>query len=286
VTRSGSWSLPPATPAQAGHASRHRIPAGAPADPARNHRSAQRPGEAGGSGPAPPLAALPAAPPPDGSPWCRDDPRGRGPVLVPGRPACLYDISPPGAIYRPLRPAKTALSLRLALRPAYLLRAVVSGAGTAGGREGSPLRELLAVILVLQYAHTCDLRQLDEAVDLLRAELARTPETGYDRPSVLHGLACALAARHAAQVRLPDLAGALDLMRRALHALPDDDASLTMLRAARRIAAPGGPSAPCPPSISPPRSRFRTSRGWTQPAWMSRSSCSGKNSTRYPRAIW
>ena len=56
VTRSGSRLLPPATPAQAGHASGHRIPAGAPANP-RNHRPAQRPGEAGASGPAPPLAA-------------------------------------------------------------------------------------------------------------------------------------------------------------------------------------------------------------------------------------
>jgi tetratricopeptide (TPR) repeat protein len=149
-----------------------------------------------------------------------------------------------------------------------VLRVVVSGAGTDDGREGSPLRELLAVILVLQYTHTGDLRQLDEAVDLLRAELARTPETGYDRPNVLHGLAYALAARHAAQGRLPDLAEALDLMRQALDALPNDDASrggylssvgdllrqwhqhtqepeaideaITVLRAARQIAPPGG----------------------------------------------
>jgi len=46
------------------------------------------------------LAALPSAPPPDGGPWRWEDPRGRGPALVPGIPACVFDISPPGALYR------------------------------------------------------------------------------------------------------------------------------------------------------------------------------------------
>ena len=44
---------------------------------------------------------LPTMPPADGGPWRWDDPKGRGTVTVPGRPACIYDLAEPGRIYRP-----------------------------------------------------------------------------------------------------------------------------------------------------------------------------------------
>lgn len=85
--------MPPAGPAS---------PRNAPAAQDASRRpqpSARR--ETPASPAVPQLPALPAAPPPGGGPWRWDDPRGRGPVLVPASPACLYDISPPNAAYQP-----------------------------------------------------------------------------------------------------------------------------------------------------------------------------------------
>lgn len=45
--------------------------------------------------------SLPLTPPADGGAWRWKDPRGRGGVTVPAHPACIYDMTPPGAPYRP-----------------------------------------------------------------------------------------------------------------------------------------------------------------------------------------
>jgi hypothetical protein len=46
-------------------------------------------------------ASLPTMPPADGGPWQWTDPKGRGVVIVPAAPACVYDLSEPGRLYRP-----------------------------------------------------------------------------------------------------------------------------------------------------------------------------------------
>ena len=44
---------------------------------------------------------LPTMPPADGDPWLWKDPQGRGRAVVPGHPACIYDLAVPGDIYQP-----------------------------------------------------------------------------------------------------------------------------------------------------------------------------------------
>lgn len=87
----------------------------------------------------------------------------------------------------------------------------------------SVLRGLLAGILILRYAHDRELSGLAEAIGLLRADLAATPEAGYDRPELLATLGIALATRYEAAGGPDDIAESLRLLRAAVSGVPAGD---------------------------------------------------------------